>query len=104
MQGTLKVTPEELSSASMEFFDGANNVRNYTCAMTELVDGISSIWSGNAQNAYVTKFHTLDDDIARMISMINEHVRDLNAMALEYSEAEDNSMELIQSLASDVIQ
>lgn len=104
MQGTLKVTPEELSQASMEFFDGANNVRNYTSAMTELIDGIAGVWSGNAQNAYVTKFHTLDDDIARMIGMINEHVKDLNDMALGYSGAEDNSMELIQSLASDVIQ
>lgn len=88
MNGTLKVTPEKLIAAASQFNTSANVVKGLTSQMTGIVDGLSSVWSGEAANAYKTKFHQLDDDISRMIKMIQEHVTDLQNMANVYKQAE----------------
>ena len=103
MTGTLRVTPEKLISTSNEFKAAANEVRTLTADMTSTVNSLSSIWQGDAANAYRNKFNGLQDDIARLISMINEHVTDLNEMANIYKQAENADLNDISSLSSDVI-
>ena len=103
MEGILKVTPEQLESASGEFAAKATTVGNLTSEMTQLVEGLSSIWEGEAATAYTSKFRQLDDDIQRMIRMVQEHSNDLNEMARVYREAENVNQDEIASLAGDVI-
>ncbi len=103
MEGTLRVTPEQLQSAASEFSSRGTTVGNLTFQMTNLVTGLSSIWEGEAFTAYTTKFRQLDDDIQKIIRMITEHSEDLTEMARIYSEAETANQEEIASLAGDVI-
>ena len=103
MTGTLRVTPEQLISTAGEFQTAANEVRALTSEMTNTVTGLSGVWEGEAASAYVAKFNGLQDDIAKLISMINEHVTDLNEMARVYSEAEKSDLDEIATLSSDVI-
>ncbi len=103
MEGTLRVTPEQLESAASEFSSKATTVGNLTTQMTELVTGLSSAWEGEAATAYTTKFTQLEDDIQKMIRMVQEHSEDLTEMAQVYREAETANTEEAEALAGDVI-
>ena len=104
MQGTLKVDTAKLQSAASAFSTTAGTIRNLTNSMTETVNSLTGeVWSGDAREKYTSKFNGLQDDINRMISMINEHVKDLQEMAREYESAESANVSTAESLLSDVI-
>jgi len=103
MEGTLRVTPEQLEAAANEFSAKGTTVGNLTSQMTQLVESLSSAWEGDAATAYMTKFRQLDEDIQKMVRMIQEHSNDLNEMARVYRDAETANADLASALAGDVI-
>ncbi len=103
MEGTLRVTPEQLEAAAGEFSTKGTTIGNLTSEMTQLVEGLASVWEGEAATAYTTKFRQLDDDIQKMLRMIQEHSNDLTEMARVYREAETANQDEIAGLAGDVI-
>lgn len=104
MNGTLKVSTNKLTSTASSFNSVGNQVKNLTAQMTSIVKSLSGqVWSGEAANAYIKKFNGLQDDINKMIKMINEHVTDLQEMAREYEAAENTNISAAGSLSSDVI-
>lgn len=104
MEGILKVTPEQLESASTEFAAKGTAIGNLTAEMTQLAEGLSSVWEGEASTAYIGKFRQLDDDIQKMIRMVQEHSKDLEEMAKIYRDAEtDVISNEIADLPGDVI-
>ena len=104
MTGTLNVDPAKLNSTATSFQSTGNQIKSLTTQMTTLVTSLNGeVWSGDAATAYKNKFNGLQDDINRMISMVNEHVTDLQAMAREYEQAESANMTAANALASDVI-
>lgn len=100
--GILKVTPEKLTQAATEFSTSGKNINSMTAEMLSIVDSLSSIWQGNAATEYSGRFSGLRDDIERINKIIEEHVNDLNEMALEYQNAEDQSVEDSAGLVSDI--
>ena len=103
MEGIINVTPEKLISTAEEFNSTNSQVQNLTQQMISTVDSLRSSWEGEAATAYNNKFHQLEDDMARMHSMINEHVNDLKNMANQYKTAEKANEDISNSLAGDVI-
>ena len=104
MTGTVKVDTAKLTSTANSFRETGNQIRNLTNQMTTLVNSLTgAIWSGDAANAYKSKFNGLQDDIVRMLNMINEHVTDLNTMAQGYANADTQSVGATNDLAMDVI-
>ncbi len=103
MEGTILVTPEQLERTATEFNNIMAQVQNLASQMTDMVNGMSAKWQGDASTAYKTKFNQLNDDIDRMKQMISEHVNDLNEMANVYRTKEQINTELGNSLAGDVI-
>lgn len=104
MVGTLKVEPSRLKSTANNFQSTGQHIQRMTQAMTTIVNQLSGqVWSGEAADAYKRKFGQLQDDINRMVKMINEHVTDLNEMASEYERAENANKALANSLKEDVI-
>lgn len=103
MEGTLRVTPEQLEAAASEFSAKGSTVGNLTSEMTLLAESLNSVWEGEAATAYTNKFRQLDDDIQKMIRMIQEHADDLNEMARVYRDAENANTEEAEALAGDVI-
>lgn len=104
MVGTLKVSTDRLRNTANNFQSTGQHIQRMTQSMTSIVRQLSgNIWSGEAAKAYKDKFEKLQDDINRMVKMINEHVTDLNAMAAEYERAENTNQNLINSLKEDVI-
>lgn len=103
MEGILKVKPEQLEAAANEFSATAGTVGNITSQMTSLVKDLASTWTGDAATTYAAKFNALNDDIQRMIAMINEHSADLIEMASTYKSAEQANAALANSLLENVI-
>lgn len=103
MEGTLRVTPEQLESTASEFSSKASAISTLTTNMMNTVTGLSSAWEGDASTAYTNKFKELADDIQRMINMVKEHSTDLTEMAQVYRSAETANTEEAQALAGDVI-
>lgn len=103
MEGTLRVTPEQLESAAGEFSNKATTVGTLTSNMMDLVNNLNSSWEGEAATAYTSRFNQLEDDIQKMIAMVQEHSNDLIEMAQVYREAETANTEEAEALAGDVI-
>lgn len=102
MAALLKVTPEKLVQAANEFSGSGKNINSMTAEMMSIVDSLKSIWQGSAASEYAGRFSGLRDDIERINRIIEEHVNDLNQMALEYQNAEDQSVEESAKLLSDI--
>ena len=103
MEGIIRVTPEQLNQTAAEFENKASTISSLTSEMTSQVTGLASAWEGEAEAAYISKFQGLEDDIQKMIRMVQEHATDLQEMARNYSSAESTNMEVISGLSSDVI-
>ncbi len=104
MNGTIKVNTAELVKTASSFSSTGNEIKNLTNQMTSTVNSLSgSIWSGDAADAYKKKFGELQDDINKMIKMIDEHVTDLTAMAREFERAETANINAANALSGDVI-
>lgn len=104
MNGTLKVDPNKLKNAATSFSETGRNIQRLTTNMTQTVNQMTgNVWSGDAAQAYRKKFDNLQDDINRMIRMVNEHVNDLKEMAAQYAGAETQNQNLANSLNDNVI-
>lgn len=101
--GILKVTPEKLNQTAAEFATSGKNINAMTLEMLAIIDSLKSIWQGNAATEYAGRFNGLRDDIEKINRIIEEHVNDLNEMALEYQNAEDASVEESTKLLSDIV-
>lgn len=76
---------------------------NLTSEMMNLVVSLSGGWEGEGSTAYIGKFKNLEEDIQKIVRMIQEHSSDLNEMANRYKGGEAEVVELAQSLPGDVI-
>ena len=103
MEGIIKVSPQLLTSTASEFGNQGNVINTLTGEMMNLITGMASTWEGDAATAYITKFRGLEDDIQRMVRMVQEHSRDLQEMARIYSDADMANAEDANSLSADVI-
>ena len=104
MEGKLRVTPERLIQSAEVFSSKATSIASVTTEMTNLVTGLAtSIWQGDAANAVISRFRQLDDDIQKIVGMVNEHSKDLTEMAGNYKTAETLNEDMANSLDIDVI-
>ncbi len=104
MEGIIRVSPEQLISTAGEFSNQGSSISALTGEMMQLVTGLSSVWEGEAATAYMTKFKGLEDDIQRMIRMVQEHASDLEEMASVYTQSDKTGADEASGLLSDVIQ
>lgn len=103
MQGIIKVSPQLLVNTSTEFGNQGTNISNLTTSMMDLVVGLSGSWEGEAANTFINKFRGLEDDIQRMIAMVQEHSNDLEEMAQNYQNADDTNASDASGLSDNVI-
>lgn len=88
MEANLLVTPEQLQSTAANFSAKATQVKALHDSMLDKVSKLSGSWTGSAADAYNAKFSALKGSMETIHSMIQEHVRDLNAIAEQYISAE----------------
>lgn len=89
MDGTLLVTPGELKNTASTFQGKAGEVKSLHDDMIAKVNALSGSWTGEASEAYKSKFTSLKASMDTVNRMIMEHVNDLNTMAEQYETAEN---------------
>ena len=99
----LNVDAQDLINTAELFSESGAKVATITDEMMSLVTGLTGVWTGDTAEAYITKFSALDDDIVRMINMINEHVSDLEEMAQNYLENESEGVSEAELVLSDEV-
>lgn len=103
MEGILKVTPEKLIQSSGEFATLGGQIKNLTAEMMSKVQGMKSVWQGEASEAYMTKFTSLQSDMDKLYRMVQEHADDLQQMASGYQTAEAGNAELGNGLHAGIV-
>ena len=94
---------KKLRAASGEFGSTNGQIKAITTEMTELVNSLKGTWTGEAADAFTSKFNQLSDDMEKIYRMVDEHVKDLQEMATQYEKAETENIETSNGLAGDVI-
>lgn len=103
MTGTLKVTPDKLTSTASEFKNKSSKIRSMTQEMLQIVNSMNGIWEGEAQTTFAQRFKALDGDMAQIKLKIDEHVSDLNEMANTYKTTESAMASNVGALNTDFI-
>ena len=103
MEGTLRVSPEQLRATASDFSTKGTEVKNILGEMTQLVTNLGTVWEGEASQAYIRQFNELNNDMEKMNRMIQEHCSDLNEMAMQYETADKANKGTSESLSTDVI-
>lgn len=91
MEATLLVTPEQLQSTASTFSAKATQVKALHDSMIDKVNALAGSWTGEAASAYTEKFANLRTSMETIHNMIQEHVKDLNAIAEQYTSAENQA-------------
>lgn len=98
MEGTLRVTPAELQRTVNSFGSRGKTIASTTESMMELVTNLISTWEGDASAAYIKTFNGLQDDILKINTKIQKHVSDLNKIAQNFINEENQATESISAL------
>ena len=91
MEATLLVTPEQLTQTASTFSGKATQVKALHDSMIDKVNALANSWTGDASSAYTQKFANLRTSMDTIHNMIQEHIRDLNAIAEQYTTAENQA-------------
>lgn len=100
MENKLLVAPEELRTKASEFEAQATQVKALHDEMIKKVNGLASVWTGDAGDNYRSKFGALQKAMDTIYRMIQEHVKDLQAMAEQYNTADTSVESIIDELPS----
>lgn len=103
METTLLVTPEKLNTTASSFSAKATQVKSMHDEMLNKVNALSSSWTGNASDAYRSKFAALQTSMDKINRMIMEHVNDLKIMAEQYTAAETSAISAADDLPSSTL-
>lgn len=103
MDGIIKVDPQQLISMSEEFSSAGSTISSLTSEMVSIVNSLGSTYIGDAASAYISKTNSLDGDISKLNTMIQEHVSDLQEMANQYIQAEQGAQSEAEALQTSVI-
>lgn len=103
LEGTLRVTPEQLSSTAQEFESIASVVANLSSEISGKASNLSSSWEGEASSAYVSKLTALNNDVQDVVRYIRTHATELQEMAQNYQSTEQANASQASGLPTNVI-
>lgn len=98
LAGQLTVTPEELVNQAGQVSDAAKDLQQSFDRIKNLVNNTSNYWKGEAADAHREGYHKNQNKIDEIIDRYNEHVRDLEAMAGVYRDAEATAANMADEL------
>lgn len=103
LEGTLKVSPEELSRKAESTASHVSSVRNHFAAMQEAVRRSAGYWVGEAGDVHRRTYEEELPVLEEILKRFQEHSADLLLMSQNYLQTEQEVGAMIQELPSDVI-
>ena len=103
LTGQLTVTPEELTNQAGQVSSAAKDLQQSFSRIKTLVNETGNYWRGDAADAHREGYHKNQSKIDEIIERYNEHVRDLEAMAGIYREAEITAANMADELPASIL-
>ncbi len=103
MEGSLKVSPEELQAAAEEFGDRGNRIAVLMNEMISVMNSVGEYWEGETSLTYTNKFKNLQEDINKVNSIIQSHVEELKTMSDQYKKLENHTKEISEGVLGEII-
>lgn len=98
LAGQLTVTPEELENQASQVSSTAKELQQSFAQIRNMVNETGNYWIGQAADAHRESYWKHQDKIDEIVARYNEHVRDLQAMAGIYREAETAATNMADEL------
>ena len=103
LTGQLTVTPEELANQAGQVSGAAKDLQQSFSRIKTLVNETDNYWRGDAADAHREGYNKNQSKIDEIIARYNEHVRDLEAMAGVYREAEATAASMADELPASTL-
>ena len=100
---TVKVSTAQLDAAASQFDASRDKCINMVRRMMNTCTGLKGSWKGEAANNYYNKLQQIQGDLEDMKRIIDEHSKDLRAIAKVYTQTEDTVGRQAASLNTDVL-
>ena len=79
----IQVTPETLTSKAGEVRKLKGEQEQTMQRLTQLVNGLNDIWKGEAQNAFVEKYRSMDSTFKNFAEMLEGYAKLMDTAAKE---------------------
>lgn len=98
----LKVTSEELLSASNTMTTEAANIEKEISTISTLVGDTKAVWQGDSATAYFSKFEQLSESLAKVVTKTKTYGEKLEKMGKNYETSETNNTTTSSGLDVDI--
>lgn len=85
---TIQVTPDLLNSKATELRGIKDDHDQAMARMRTLILGLNEIWKGDAQDAYVAKFESMQSTFTNFSQMLEDYAQLMNTAAQRLSETD----------------
>lgn len=99
----LKVSVNELKAEAQTIANQIASIEKNWKGLCEVIESSKNYWEGEASERHRTILSNEKADMEHVIKKLNEHPKDLYAMAGVYKDAELKAKELANTLPTDVI-
>lgn len=99
----IRVNTSTLKSRANEFTSKGTQINTLMRQMLQKVQKLNTGWTGSAATRYIAKFTALQEDMERIVKMCTEHGTDLQTIASNYIQYDEQGAELANGLSSNVI-
>ena len=100
----IKVTTEVLKAKADEVSKKISNMRSYFEEVENVITGTNGYWIGEAGDLHRKLYNDQKDKIEEIFKRLEEHPKDLVAIALNYEDVETRVEELSKALPGDIIE
>ena len=78
-------------------------IRNEFSEMEQYVKGMGIYWKGEAAEGFQISYQEKQNDICEILDRLKEQIDDLRKIAGIYQEAEQNAVNTVEELTSDIL-
>lgn len=103
-QMQIKAAPKRMQLKAEEIRVRAVRIQADLSDMTRAIDRTQSYWNGEAADLHREQYREMKPRAEQMLSMLQEHTKDLRDIAALYTGAETNVSRTTQTLPKDAIE
>lgn len=102
-QVSFTVTPEVLLQKSQQIGAEVGKLRSLFASVQQAVNATNAFWQGEAGNAHRNAYNSREEDFFIMLARLQEYVTDLNKIAGNYVQFENQVRQMEEALPENVI-
>jgi WXG100 family type VII secretion target len=102
MNAELKVDPQVVLSKSGDMKTIRSSLSNVMQSIEDKIHSLTNVWESDASTAYQSQFSKIHKDIEAMLKIVDEYTSDLDEIANNYIQTEQQITQEVTALPGDV--